>query len=62
MAALQRLIDRQLLEAQMGDANYMQPTEDDVQQDVDKLRAQVPNGNDDATLAEAAGQLWTERG
>ncbi|HTV65047.1 MAG TPA: SurA N-terminal domain-containing protein [Bryocella sp.] len=45
--ALQRLIDRQLLSAQMGDANYMRPSEEKLQQDVAKLRAQVPNGNDD---------------
>ncbi len=45
--ALQRLIDRQLLKAQMGNANYMLPSEDELRQDVAKLRAQVPNGNDD---------------
>jgi hypothetical protein len=47
--ALQHLIDRQLLKAQMGDASYMRPSEEKLQQDVAKLRAQVPNGNDDAT-------------
>ncbi len=46
--ALQRLIDRQLLSAQMGDVSYMRPTEDKLQQDIAKLRSQVPNGNDDA--------------
>ncbi len=46
--ALQHLIDRQLLKAQMGDANYMQPKEGTLQQDIDKVRAQVPNGKDDA--------------
>jgi hypothetical protein len=46
--ALQHLIDRQLLKAQMGDTNYMQPKEDALQQDVDKVRAQVPNGKEDA--------------
>jgi parvulin-like peptidyl-prolyl isomerase len=46
--ALQHLIDRQLLKAQMGDASYMQPSQESLQQDVAKLRAQVPNGNDDA--------------
>jgi hypothetical protein len=45
--ALQRLIDRQLLKAQMGDAESMQPSEDELRQDVAKLRAQVPHGNDD---------------
>jgi hypothetical protein len=46
--ALQHLIDRQLLKAQMGDATYMQPSEEGLQQDIGKLRAQLPNGNDDA--------------
>jgi len=46
--ALQRLIDRQLLSAQMGDVNYMRPSDERLQQDIAKLRAQVPNGNDDA--------------
>ena len=46
--ALQHLIDRQLLKAQMGDASYMRPSEDQLEQDVAKLRAQVPNGKDDA--------------
>ena len=40
--ALQHLIDRQLLKSQMGDASYMQPSEEQLQQDVAKLRAQVP--------------------
>ena len=40
--ALQHLIDRQLLRAQMGDVSYMQPSEEQLQQDVTKLRAQVP--------------------
>ena len=48
MRALQRLIDRQLLNAQMGDANYMRPTDDALAQDIAKLRAQVSNGKDDA--------------
>ena len=51
--ALQRLIDRQLLKAQMGDANYMQPSEESLQQDVAKLRAQIANGNDDAAWQRA---------
>jgi hypothetical protein len=45
--ALQHLIDRQLLRAQMGDVSYMQPSEEQLQQDVTKLRAQVPGGRDD---------------
>lgn len=46
--ALQHLIDRQLLAAQMADVAYMQPTEDELQGDIAKLRAQVPDGKDDA--------------
>ncbi len=46
--ALRRFIDRQLLKAQMGNENYLQPSEPRLQQDIAKLRAQVPNGNDDS--------------
>jgi len=46
--ALQRLIDRQLLATQMGDTGYMQPSDASLQQDIDKLRAQVPNGKNNA--------------
>jgi hypothetical protein len=46
--ALQHLIDRQLLVAQMANVAYMQPSEEELQADIAKLRAQVPNGNDDA--------------
>jgi SurA N-terminal domain len=45
--ALQHLIDRQLLEGQMGDEAFLVPSQDDVDKDVTRLRAQVPNGNDD---------------
>jgi len=45
--ALQRLIDRQLLTAQMSDARSMQPSEDDLQKYTAKLREQVPGGEDD---------------
>jgi hypothetical protein len=44
--ALQRLIDRQLLKAQMGNADFMEPSEDELQQDIAKLRMQIRNGND----------------
>jgi SurA N-terminal domain len=47
VTALQRLIDRQLLKAQMSDAHALKPSEDDLQNDVAKLRAQVPDGKDD---------------
>jgi hypothetical protein len=46
--ALQHLIDRQLLTAQMANAGYMQPEEEELQQDIAKLRAQIPNTKDDA--------------
>ncbi len=45
--ALQHIIDRQLLKAQMGDSTYMQPSDDQLQQDIAKLRAQLPNAKDD---------------
>ncbi len=45
--ALQRLIDRQLLKAQMGNVDSMQPTVDELKEDIAKVRAQVPNGSDD---------------
>jgi hypothetical protein len=47
--ALQHLIDRQLLKAQMGDEKYLQPSDQALQQDLAKLREQVPNGKDEAT-------------
>ncbi len=46
--ALKRLIDRELLIAQMGDATYMQPSGDSLGEDITKLRLQIPNGNDAA--------------
>jgi hypothetical protein len=47
--ALQRLIDRQLLQAQMGNKTFLQPSPDDIEKDVAKLRVQVPNGDDDGS-------------
>ncbi|MGC2108610.1 MAG: SurA N-terminal domain-containing protein [Candidatus Korobacteraceae bacterium] len=46
--ALHRLIDRQLLKAQMGASEHVQPSTDELNQDLAKLRAQLPDGNDDA--------------
>jgi hypothetical protein len=46
-AALRRLIDRQLIQAQMGDAGYMQPSEEVLAQDLARLRAQVSGGASD---------------
>ncbi len=51
--ALQRLIDRQLLQAQMGDETFLQPSQDDLTKYVAKLRAQVPNGDDDRSWQKA---------
>jgi hypothetical protein len=45
--ALQRLIDRQLLEAQIGNETFLQPSQDDIDKDVAKLREQLPSGADD---------------
>ena len=47
VTALQRLIDRHLLKAQMSDAHPLQPSEDDLNHAVARLRAQVPDGKDD---------------
>lgn len=51
--ALQRLIDRQLLEAQMGSETFLQPSPDDMAKDIAKLRAQIPNGADDQAWQKA---------
>lgn len=45
--ALERVIDRRLLHAQMGDSRYLQPSEADLEQQIDKLRQQLPGGNDE---------------
>jgi parvulin-like peptidyl-prolyl isomerase len=45
--ALQRMIDRQLLKAQMGNETFLLPSQDDIEKDVAKLRTQVPNGADE---------------
>jgi len=47
--ALQHLIDRQLIKAQMGDEKQLAPSDDALQQDIEKLRAQLPQGDDDVT-------------
>jgi SurA N-terminal domain len=47
--ALQRLIDRQLLKSQMVNADALQPSEEDLQSDLAKLRAQVSEGKDDSS-------------
>src|ERR1035441_3529593 len=45
-SALQRLIDRRLLEIQMPDANYLAPSREEVRADIAKLRAQIPAASD----------------
>src|SRR3974390_2157979 len=45
--ALQRMIDRRLIEAEMGSAAYLAPSRDDLRTDVSKLRAQIPAAKDD---------------
>lgn len=49
MAALQRLIDRQLLTAQMPDSDRLRPSDHEVADDISKLRAQLPGAHDDTT-------------
>jgi peptidyl-prolyl cis-trans isomerase SurA len=48
IAALQRLIDRQLLDAQMGDEKTLRPSDADVTADLAKLREKFHADNDDA--------------
>jgi hypothetical protein len=45
--ALQRLIDRQLLKAQMSDIHSLEPSEEDLRTGLAKLRSQVPEGRDE---------------
>ena len=47
VTALQRLIDRQLLKAQMSESHSLRPSEEELKNDVVKLRAQLPEGKDD---------------
>jgi hypothetical protein len=49
VAALQRLIDRELLNAQMMDANELRPSDHEVSEDIAKLRAQLPGADRDAS-------------
>jgi peptidyl-prolyl cis-trans isomerase SurA len=46
VAALQRMIDRELLTTQMADKD-LRPSEQEVKGDIAKLRAQVPGGEED---------------
>ena len=46
-SALQRLIDRRLLEIQMTDPNYLAPSREEVRANLAKLRAQIPAASDE---------------
>lgn len=60
--ALRRLIDRRLLEVQMGNANYMAPSREQLKSDVAKLREQIPVAKDEnGWLAVIASYGLTER-
>jgi len=48
VTALQRLIDRRLLEAQMTDRNTFAPSRDELRSNLSKLRAQIPAAKDDS--------------
>ena len=47
VSALERLIDRRLLESQMSDANRFAPSRDEVRVSLAKLREQIPGAKDD---------------
>src|SRR5205814_8530877 len=45
--SLRRLIDRQLLKSQMADVSYLQPSEEELRENVAKLRVQIAASSDD---------------
>jgi SurA N-terminal domain len=47
VSALQRLIDRELLEVQMADPNYLAPSRDEIRDNLARLQAQIPAANSD---------------
>jgi hypothetical protein len=47
VSALQRLIDRRLLEIQMSDSNYLAPSRDELRMNLAKLRDQIPAAKDE---------------
>jgi hypothetical protein len=47
ISALERLIDRRLLDSQMTDARLFAPSRDEVRANLAKLREQIPGGKDD---------------
>jgi hypothetical protein len=58
VSALQRLIDRQLLRGQMADQNYMQPSADDLRDNLAKLRAQIPGAQDEKSWQGILSSYW----
>jgi peptidyl-prolyl cis-trans isomerase SurA len=48
VSALQRLIDRRLLELQMNDRGLFTPSHDELRSNLAKLRAQIPAAKEDA--------------
>ena len=62
VAALQRLIDRRLLESQMNDRNAFAPSREEVRSTISKVRAQIPAAKDEAGwLGVLASYNLTER-
>src|SRR5208337_4104787 len=62
VSALQRLIDRRLLEIQMSDANHLAPSHEELRANIAQLREQIPAAKDDQgwkTLLASYG--FTER-
>jgi hypothetical protein len=47
VSALQRIIDRRLLEVQMNSESYLAPSRDELRSSLNKLRAQIPAAKDD---------------
>jgi hypothetical protein len=63
VAALQRLIDRQLLDAQMGDEKALRPSDTELDADLAQLRKKFPAGSSDDrwhALLEAYGLTEAE--
>ncbi len=48
VGALQRLIDRRLLQLQMSDRNSFAPSREELRSNLSRLRAQIPAAKDDA--------------
>jgi hypothetical protein len=62
VGALQRLIDRQLIEAQMGDPRSVQPSDEELREDLAKLQAQVAGGKNEPSWQKVlAGYELTEQ-